>query len=131
MDDYRHSAQFDPANEHDFQSFCGGFPAIANDFKYKFSWSPVGVLLALKSPARAHSGRQAGSTSPMHGMPSRLTALISRGGYETFQSYPNRNSLDFMAEYGFTSDWNVQRFVRGTLRLDGWGRCVGRHFQNH
>ena len=28
-----------------------------------------------------------------------------------------------MAEYGFEADWNVQRFVRGTLRLDGWSKA--------
>ena len=42
------------------------------------------------------------------------------GGEETFQAYPNRDSTPFMAEYGFGDDWNVQEFVRGTLRLDGW-----------
>ena len=128
MDDYRHSAQFDPANEHDFQSFCGGFPAIANDFKYKFSWSPVGVLLALKSPARAIlDGKQVDIDHAWDAIETYGVDL--EGGYETFQSYPNRNSLDFMAEYGFTSDWNVQRFVRGTLRLDGWADAWGDIFK--
>ena len=27
-----------------YKSYCGGVPALANDFKYKFSWSPVGVI---------------------------------------------------------------------------------------
>ncbi len=40
MNDYKSSAVFDPSNSHDFRSYCGGFPAVANAFKYKFSWSP-------------------------------------------------------------------------------------------
>lgn len=34
-----------------FESMCGGFPEIPNNFKYKFSWSPLGVLKALNTPA--------------------------------------------------------------------------------
>ena len=30
-----------------YKSYCGGIPAEPNSFKYKFSWSPVGVLKAL------------------------------------------------------------------------------------
>ena len=35
-----------------YQSYCGGFPAIPNDFIYKFSWSPVGVIKALNNKAK-------------------------------------------------------------------------------
>ena len=35
-----------------YHSYCGGFPAIPNDFKYKFSWSPVGVIKALNNDAK-------------------------------------------------------------------------------
>ena len=35
-----------------FESFCGGVPAVPNDFCYKFSWAPAGVLKALLSPAQ-------------------------------------------------------------------------------
>ena len=34
-----------------YKSFCGGIPAIPNDFKYKFSWSPIGVIKALNNSA--------------------------------------------------------------------------------
>ena len=43
-----------------FRSICGGIPspeAADNPFKYKFSWSPLGVFLALKSWAKyLHEG---------------------------------------------------------------------------
>ena len=42
---------------------------------------------------------------------------------ETFQAYPNRDSVPFQAQYGFANDWNVQEFVRGTLRLNGWAQA--------
>ena len=122
MDDYRKSSRFDPSNDHDFQSYCGGFPAVANDFKYKFSWSPLGVLKALKSPARAiKDGRETVIDHPWDAVEDYPIELS--GGFETFQSYPNRDSLPFMAEYGIGKDWNVSRFVRGTLRLAGWSEA--------
>ena len=52
LDGYRHSAVFDTGNTISFHSYCGGFPLEADSFTYKFSWSPLGVLKALNSPAR-------------------------------------------------------------------------------
>ncbi len=119
MADYRSSPAFDPANAHSFRSYCGGFPKIPNDFRYKFSWSPLGVLKALKSPARSIKGGEVVDTlRPWHAISPYKAHLP--GGEETFQAYPNRDSTPFMAEYGFGEDWNVQEFVRGTLRLNGW-----------
>src|SRR5690606_32995363 len=39
---------------------------------------------------------------------------------ETFEVYPNRDSLPFMQDYGFDPAWPVKDFVRGTLRLNCW-----------
>jgi saccharopine dehydrogenase (NADP+, L-glutamate forming) len=44
--------------------------------------------------------------------------LVIRG--EEFEVYPNRDSVPYVAEYGFEKTWNVQSFVRGTIRLGGW-----------
>ena len=35
-----------------FTSYCGANPAVPNDFRYRFSWAPKGVLTALLTPAR-------------------------------------------------------------------------------
>ncbi|MCT4657225.1 MAG: saccharopine dehydrogenase NADP-binding domain-containing protein [Cohaesibacter sp.] len=119
MDEYKASDAFSASNSHEFRSYCGGFPAVANDFRYKFSWSPLGVLKALKSPAQAILGGKTVQTEkPWDAIADYPVALP--GGVETFQSYPNRDSLPFMADYGFGDDWNMHTFVRGTLRLDGW-----------
>ncbi|WP_373237048.1 saccharopine dehydrogenase C-terminal domain-containing protein [Cohaesibacter celericrescens] len=119
MDDYRSSPYFDPHNTHDFRSYCGGFPAVANDFKYKFSWSPLGVLKALKSPAKAIlEDHIVTIEKPWDAVEPYVLNLPHQT--EMFQSYPNRDSLPFMQDYGFGTDWTIARFVRGTLRLDGW-----------
>ncbi|WP_319414248.1 saccharopine dehydrogenase C-terminal domain-containing protein [uncultured Cohaesibacter sp.] len=119
VEDYKASPQFDVSNEHDYQSYCGGFPAIANDFTYKFSWSPLGVLKALKNPAKAIIGGEViDIAKPWEAVKDYDVAFAERS--ETFQSYPNRNSIVFMPHYGIADDWNMKRFVRGTLRLAGW-----------
>ncbi|KAJ57529.1 saccharopine dehydrogenase [Actibacterium mucosum KCTC 23349] len=118
MADYRASDAFDPASEHRFLSYCGGVPAQPNDFRYKFSWSPLGVLKALRSPSRSiRGGAVTDVARPWDALSSYAAPLPSP---ESFEVYPNRDSLPFLAEYGFGDDWNMQEFVRGTLRLNGW-----------
>ena len=120
--DYKASNKFDPENSHEFRSYCGGFPAIANNFKYKFSWSPLGVLKALNSPARAiKNGKEARIERPWDAVEDYKVMI--GGDQETFQSYPNRDSLPFIKDYGIDSNWKLAEFVRGTLRLDGWSEA--------
>jgi len=119
VDSYQSSPQFSPKNQHYFRSYCGGFPKVANDFKYKFSWSPLGVLKALRSKAQWQAdGVVKTSNAPWEAL-SEYQAQLSHGN-ETFQAYPNRDSLPFIKQYNFQDDWNIQQFVRGTLRLNGW-----------
>ena len=53
IEDFKSSNRIDAETEISFLSYCGGVPKIPNDFKYKFSWSPLGVLKALRSPSRS------------------------------------------------------------------------------
>ena len=116
--DYRASDAFNPANTHSFISYCGGIPKIPNPFRYKFSWSPLGVLKALRSPSKSLAGgAEKIVTRPWDAISSYEAPLPTP---EAFEVYPNRDSLPFMAEYGFGPDWAVDTFVRGTLRLNGW-----------
>ncbi|WP_027343293.1 saccharopine dehydrogenase family protein [Hamadaea tsunoensis] len=98
-----------------FTSYCGGVPAEPNDFRYRFSWAPRGVLSALCSPARSIVDGEA----TVAARPWEATAPHVLGG-ETFEVYPNRDSLPFLAQYAFPAGWRTREFVRGTLRLDGW-----------
>jgi saccharopine dehydrogenase-like NADP-dependent oxidoreductase len=122
MADYQASGVKNPQHEHHFRSYCGGFPSQPNDFRYKFSWSPLGVLRALKTPARwIENGAETTTDKPWKSLSSYAVDLP--GGEETFQAYPNRDSIPFAAQYGFTPDFNLQAFVRGTLRLNGWAEA--------
>ena len=122
MDDYRKSPQFSPSNAHHFRSYCGGLSEEPNDFCYKFSWSPLGVLKALRSPSKSlRDGVEYNVSRPWDAVESYDVALEK--GTETFEVYPNRDSLPYLAEYGFADDWNTQLFVRGTLRYGGWSKA--------
>lgn len=119
VDQYKRSDRFSPDHQHCFRSYCGGFPKIPNDFKYKFSWSPLGVLKALKSPAQWISQGQINTSQAPWEALTEYTARFP-DGEEEFQAFANRDSLPFLHQYGFSEDWNVSEFVRGTLRLAGW-----------
>ena len=121
MADYKADAAFDTGNALHFLSYCGGIPKTPNPFRYKFSWSPVGVLKALRSPSKSlRNGEPLDVARPWDAINS-FTAPLAEP--EAFEVYPNRDSLPFMAEYGFESSWNTQTFVRGTLRLNGWAEA--------
>jgi saccharopine dehydrogenase (NADP+, L-glutamate forming) len=98
-----------------FTSYCGGLPAVPNDFRYRFSWAPRGVLSALCSPARSIQEGQAREVA----RPWEATTAYPLGG-ESFEVYPNRDSLPFIAQYDLPAQWEPRTFVRGTLRLSGW-----------
>ena len=116
--DYKASDAYDAANEISFLSYCGGVPKTANPFRYKFSWSPLGVLKALRSPSKSlKDGAPFNVNRPWDAISSYVAPLPEP---ESFEVYPNRNSLPFIEDYQFGADWNVRDFVRGTLRLNGW-----------
>ena len=118
---YRASPAFRRDNVLSFTSYCGGLPAVANAFRYKFSWSPLGVLRALMSPAR--SIRDFSELRVAHPWDAVTTYAAPLRVPETFEVYPNRDSVPYLAEYGFEPGWRVKDFVRGTLRLNGWAEA--------
>ena len=98
-----------------YKSYCGGIPAVPNDFKYKFSWSPVGVIKALNSPAKfTQNFEEKLVPQPYKEVKNHLI------NNESFEAYPNRDSLPYIEEYLFSPGWKIKEFVRGTLRLNGW-----------
>jgi len=102
----------------EFYSLCGALPApeaADNPLKYKFTWSPKGVILA-----------------------SRNSALYLRKGIETFidavnlfkdrfnytfpgigelEVYPNRDSISYLNIYDIPE---AKTMYRGTFRYKGW-----------
>ena len=97
-----------------YESYCGGLPAVPNDFRYKFSWSPAGVIKALNNDAKFITKGEAKTVTPYKSI---STYSINN---ENFEAYPNRDSTPYINEYKFNQNWKVMEFVRGTLRLDGW-----------
>jgi len=98
-----------------FTSYCGGIPAVPNDFRYRFSWAPRSVLTALRSPARyVEDGRERVVDEPWTATTTRLV------GDERFEVYPNRDSVPFVEQYRMPPAWRLTTFVRGTVRLAGW-----------
>ena len=118
IEDYRASEACDDANEISFISYCGGIPKIPNPFRYKFSWSPLGVLKALKSPSKSIKNFEEYDVARPWDAITSYTAPLEQE--ETFEVYPNRDSLPFLQQYKFDPNWKVKNFVRGTLRLNGW-----------
>ncbi len=116
--DYRASDAYDVENDISFISYCGGIPKNTNAFRYKFSWSPLGVLKALKSPSKSiRNFTELNINRPWDAISSYDAPLSTA---ESFEVYPNRDSIPFIADYQFDPTWRVREFVRGTLRLNGW-----------
>jgi len=101
-----------------FLSYCGGLPAPeanTNPLGYKFSWSPRGVVMAGKNPAHfLWDGDEVsipGEELFDHHWPVEIEDL------GTFEGYPNRDSMPYMALYGIRPE---RTMFRGTLRYPGW-----------
>ncbi len=101
-----------------FTSYCGGLPASeanTNPFGYKFSWSPIGVLLAGKNSAQyLENGKEV--FIPSEALFENYI-MIPIEGLGKFEGYPNRNSTPYIDLYGIQS---TKTILRGTLRYKGW-----------
>jgi len=119
VEDYKNSSIFSAQNDHSFLSYCGGLSDIPNDFCYKFSWSPLGVLKALMSPSVSiRNGKVYTVTKPWESV--ELYPLPMPWGEDEFEVYPNRDSLPFIGQYQMDDGLKINQFVRGTLRYKGW-----------
>lgn len=102
----------------EFYSYCGGLPAPeANDnpFGYKFSWSPKGVVLASKNPAKyLKNGKVVNIKESDLFLNYKVEEVESLGDFEV---YPNRDSLPYKELYGLDE---AETVMRGTYRNLGW-----------
>lgn len=118
---YRASKAYHPDNVLSFFSYCGGVPKIPNPFRYKFSWTPLGVLKALRSPSRSLRNFSELRVARPWDAITRYDAPLPQP--ESFEVYPNRDSYPFMQDYRFDPSWKLRDFVRGTIRLNGWSEA--------
>jgi saccharopine dehydrogenase (NADP+, L-glutamate forming)/spermidine synthase len=100
-----------------FRSYCGGLPAPESNnnlWRYKFSWSPRGVVLAARNDARYLEDGEI-IDIPWKKLFENYSILNIKG--MDFEAYPNRNSLPYIKKYGIQS---TKTMYRGTLRYPGW-----------
>ncbi|MCX6285949.1 MAG: saccharopine dehydrogenase NADP-binding domain-containing protein [Bacteroidetes bacterium] len=102
----------------EFYSICGALPApeaAGNPFKYKFSWSPKGVVMAGNNDALylRHGKIVSVPTKELFNDP--FTVDFPEVG--RLEVYPNRDSLAYRDIYGIPE---AQTVYRGTFRFKGW-----------
>jgi saccharopine dehydrogenase (NADP+, L-glutamate forming) len=101
-----------------FESCCGGLPApeaADNPLRYKFSWSPRGVLLAGRNSAQFRRQGQIVRIENKELFHSRQQRDIT--GLGVLELYPNRDSLQYQDLYGLAE---AELVFRGTFRYPGW-----------
>ncbi|XP_017652589.2 alpha-aminoadipic semialdehyde synthase, mitochondrial isoform X2 [Nannospalax galili] len=104
-------------------SYCGGLPAPEhsdNPLRYKFSWSPVGVLMNIMQPATYLLN---GKVVNVAGGISFLDAVTSMDYFPglNLEGYPNRDSTRYAEIYGIPS---AHTLLRGTLRYKGYSKAL-------
>uniref|UniRef100_A0A2K5I7K4 Uncharacterized protein n=1 Tax=Colobus angolensis palliatus TaxID=336983 RepID=A0A2K5I7K4_COLAP len=104
-------------------SYCGGLPAPEhsnNPLRYKFSWSPVGVLMNVMQSATYLLD---GKVVNVAGGISFLDAVTSMDFFPglNLEGYPNRDSTKYAEIYGISS---AHTLLRGTLRYKGYMKAL-------
>lgn len=105
-----------------FESCCGGLPAPENNdnpLGYKFSWSPRGVLMATKNPARFRRHNRLIEV-PSQDLFKHLWPREINGVGE-LEMYPNRDSMVYKDLYRLEESETI---FRGTLRYPGWSQTM-------
>ncbi|XP_053879229.1 alpha-aminoadipic semialdehyde synthase, mitochondrial isoform X1 [Malaclemys terrapin pileata] len=107
-----------------YTSFCGGLPApeySANPLRYKFSWSPQGVLLnTVQSATYLKDGEII--NIPAGGALLDSVAVMDFFPGLNLEGFPNRDSTKYAEPYGIQS---AHTLIRGTLRYKGYSKAVG------
>ncbi len=102
----------------EFYSICGALPApeaAGNPFRYKFSWSPKGVVLAGNNDAMyLKQGKKVViPTKDLFKNPFR----VDFPDVGMLEVYPNRDSVSYKEIYGIPE---ARTMYRGTFRYPGW-----------
>ncbi|HSV76101.1 MAG TPA: saccharopine dehydrogenase C-terminal domain-containing protein [Bacteroidales bacterium] len=105
-------------NVEEFYSICGALPApeaANNPFKYKFSWSPKGVVMAANNEGKylRHGKIHQIPTEDLFKNP--IQVFFPNVG--NLEVYPNRDSLPYIDLYGIPE---TKTMFRGTFRYEGW-----------
>jgi len=102
----------------EFYSLCGALaaPEVAdNPFKYKFSWSPKGVITAGNNSAKYLKDGEIVEIPSEKLFKNPLQIDFPEVG--TMEVYPNRDSLAYIGIYNIPE---VETMYRGTFRYPNW-----------
>ncbi|XP_041852717.1 alpha-aminoadipic semialdehyde synthase, mitochondrial [Melanotaenia boesemani] len=116
-------AKADGCTVESYSSFCGGLPApdcSDNPLRYKFSWSPYGVLLNTISPAIFLRDNQVVSIPAGGSLMDSTTPMDFLPGFN-LEGFPNRDSTKYAEPYGIQT---AHTLVRGTLRFKGFSAAM-------
>lgn len=116
-------AKADGCTVESYSSFCGGLPAPEcsdNPLRYKFSWSPYGVLLNTISPAVFLRDNQVVSIPAGGSLMDSTTPMDFLPGFN-LEGFPNRDSTIYAEPYGIQT---AHTLVRGTLRFKGFSKAM-------
>ncbi len=102
----------------EFYSLCGALPApeaVDNPMKYKFSWSPKGVVLASRNSALYLKKGMQVKIESVDLFKDRFSYNFP--GLGELEVYPNRDSISYINIYGIHEALTM---YRGTFRYRGW-----------
>lgn len=106
----------------EFYSLCGALPApeaANNPFKYKFSWSPKGVVMAGNNDAKFLMHGKTVETDTKFLFRNPFTIDFPEVG--KLEVYPNRDSIEYLDIYGIPE---AETMFRGTFRFKGWCETI-------
>jgi len=99
-------------------SYGAGLPSLEhnnNPFGYKFSWSPMGVILAAKTSAVYIKNGEKIDVPAKELFRHNLSVDLEEIG--EFETYPNRDCTKYVKLFGLDDDVSM---YRGVLRFPGW-----------
>ena len=105
-----------------FKSYGSGIPSFEhnnNPYGYKFSWSPRGLLKAGQTPAVYIKDGEKIEVSGEDLFENSW--LVEVDGLGVFETYPNRDSTNYIEDYGLDG---VSDFYRGLLRYPGYCNSI-------
>jgi saccharopine dehydrogenase-like NADP-dependent oxidoreductase len=106
----------------EFYSICGALPApeVANNpFKYKFSWSPKGVVMAGNNDGKYLRHGKVIDVPTENLFKNPLQVDFDKVGQ--LEVYPNRDSISYIDIYGIPE---TKTMMRGTFRFKGWCESI-------
>lgn len=106
----------------EFYSLCGALPApeaANNPLKYKFSWSPKGVVMAGNNDGKYLRHGEVVEVLTENLFKNPLSVDFPEVG--KLEIYPNRDSLPYIDLYGIPE---TRTMMRGTFRHPGWCESI-------